>query len=179
MKITTLSVAAVLIVVLTGQPAGAGCGFLKPLCCDNDCCGSCEPQWLCCQREVKTVKVTRHCYDVECEYVAIPPVTLPCCSLFGNGCCEDDCGECDACTDECGEGCGEDCDRCSPGLFRRLCNRLTACRVRKVHRMKKKEHEVQQCVSEWSVVRMAPPGCGKCCDDDCVAPPSCCAPCGE
>lgn len=178
MKATLMSAALAATMAFCCGPAHADCDFLKPSCSDRDCCGSCEPVWLCCQGQPKSVKTTRHCYDVECKYVCIPPVTLPECCWFGKSC---DCsgGDCaEGCDAGCGNDCGEDCTECpSPGLFRRLCAKFTDCRIRKVHRMKKQEHDQQECVWEWKVVRMAPPGGDKCCDDSCGPPVSCCAPC--
>lgn len=159
-------------------PASADCDFLKPHCADHEGCGSCGPVWLCCQGQPKTVNTTRHCYDVECEYVCIPPVTLPACCRFlsDQHCAGDSCAE--DCAEGCDDDCGESCDSCSPpNLLQRVCAKFTDCRIRKVHRLKKQEQDIQECEWEWSVVRMAAPGCCKDCGESCCPPVSCCAPC--
>ena len=162
--------------------AMAQCGNCKPADCGESCCGSCEPSWLCCQAECKMETIKKHCYEVECDYVCIPPVRLPECRLFGRQCGSNGDGSGQSCCDGCGgEGC-QNCSACNEnkGLFGRLCSKLTDCRIRKVNKLKKKEYEVEVCVCEWDVVCCAPPGCcSKGCGDTCAAPPLYCAPCGE
>ncbi len=180
MKFLQYCVAVMLVITLVNQSARAGCGASKPAGCSESSCGSCEPGFLCCQNKIKTVKVKKHCYEVECDHVCIPPVCLPKCPLFGAG---DDC--CNDGTNGCGGDCGaqgcQDCSQCKQekGFFGRLCSKLTDCRIRKVHTLNKNEYEVEKCVCDWSVVFMQPPGCGKSCGEECCAPASCCAPCGE
>ena len=180
MKVFRFCVAVAFVVALTDVPALADRGAGKPNGCGETCCGSCEPTVLCCRAEAKTVKVRKQCYEVECEYVCIPPVSLPTCSLFGG----DNCAARNRCDSPCG-GCGtEGCESCSqrdsePGLLRRFCSLFTDCRIRKVRKLKKKESEVERCVCEWSVMCMQSPGCGKCSYDGCCAPASACAPCAE
>ena len=175
MKFLQCCVAVMLLIItLVNQSAQADvCGALKPTGCSESSCGSCEPGALCCKNAVKTVKIRKHCYEVQCEHVCIPPVCLPKYPLFGSAgaCCSGDCGS---------EGC-HDCSQCAQdkGFFGRLCSTLTGCRIRKIHTMKKKEYEVEKCVHDWSVVCAQSPGCGKNCGDGCRAPASCCAPCGE
>jgi hypothetical protein len=138
-----------------------------------------------CQPVVKTEKIKRHCFEVECEYVCIPPVQLPkCgggfCGLFGGGC--DGCSE----TECAAPGCTTDCAECGAGtcgngndsLLGRLCSKLTDCRIRKVNTFKKKEYECgEKCVVEWKVVCVPAIGCDKSCGEGCYTAPDCCAPC--
>ena len=160
----------------------AASGPTKPGGCGESACGSCEPAFLCCQREFKTEKVKKTCYEVECEYVCIPPVCLPeCCYPFGSRCsaimnAESACGSCGA------EGCQVCCE--TPvqreGLLQKLCSKLTACRIRKVNRLKKEESEVEECITEWSVVCMQPFGsCSKSCGYTSYSCADPCSPCGE
>ncbi len=180
MKLLHCCVMTTLVLALTNVPALADCGAGKPDGCGETCWGTCEPMWLFCRAQVKTVKVRKECYEVECEYVCIPPVSLPTCSLFGG----DGCKNTNRCNGACG-GCGtEGCESCAerdcgPGLLGRICSVFTDCRIRKVSRLKKKESEVEDYVCEWSVVCMQSAGCGKCCYDSSCAPASVCAPCGE
>ena len=162
--------------------AHAASGSTKPGGCGESACGSCEPDFLRCQREFKTEKVKKTCYEVECEYICIPPVCLPeWCYPFGRHCgakmnAESVCGTCGS----------EGCRVCSEtplqreGLLQKLCSKLTACRIRKVHRLKKKESEVEECITEWSVVCMQPCGsCSKCCGSTSSSGADPCSPCGE
>ena len=168
------AMAAAIIFAFTCPPADAG-GFLKPGCSDLSSCDGCEPCW-CCQGQPKKVKRTRHCFDVECETICIPPVTLPTCAWFGgNGRCEDNC-----CPDDCGDDCAAECSVCrSPGWLRRICAKLTDCRIRTVHRIKRQEHDIEGCEWEWTAVCTGCRDGGKCCTNACSTPGSCCAPCGE
>lgn len=182
MKLIQYCVIPAMMIALTSHATWAACGGAKPSGYGEGCCSSCEPARLCCQNEVKTVTVKKHCYEVECEDICIPPVTLPKCSLWGNKCCDrsDCCSDgCGCGTEGCQDSCGESCGPKSPGWLQKLCSTLTACRIRQVNRMKKKEYEVEECVCEWSVVCLPNSGCAKGCADDCGPPASCCAPCGE
>lgn len=181
MKSIRYGMALAMVIALSGH-SWAAWGGAKPSGCNKECCFSCEPTRLCCQGEVKTVTVKKHCYEVECEDICIPPVTLPKCRLWANECCDSSDCCCDGCgcaTEGCQNTCGETCGSKSPGWLQKLCSKLTACRIRSVNRMKKKEYEVEECVYEWTVTCMPNPGCGKGCADNCGSPPSCCAPCGE
>ena len=133
-------------------------------------------------RRLYAEKVKKTCYEVECEYVCIPPVCLPeWCYPFGRRCgakmnAETGCGSCGA------EGCLVCCE--TPlqreALLQKLCSKLTACRIRKVHRLKKEDSEVEECITEWSVVCMQPFGnCSKGCGSTSYSCADPCSPCGE
>ena len=182
MRSLLLCAAIAALTAISAPSVIAQCGDCKPTGCGESCCGSCEPAWLCCQAECKMEKVKKHCYEVECEYICIPPVRLPDCCPFGGGCKDGNDGCNQSSCGSCGqEGCQE-CATCTEekGFFRKLCSKLTDCRIRKVNKLKKKEYEVEVCVCKWDVVCCAPPGyCSKGCGDNCAAPPMYCAPCGE
>ncbi|MCA9059177.1 MAG: hypothetical protein KDA85_11780 [Planctomycetaceae bacterium] len=173
----TAAVAALFLNFCGAADAGDGC--CKLVSCGDACCDGCGPTVLCCQPEVKTEKIMRHCFEVECKHICIPPVQLPNCgnsclgSLFGgNDCAPDQCGA--GCSDGCGPACTTCCE--DKSLLGQLCSKLTDCRIRTVNTYKKKEYECgEKCVVTWKVVCMPAAGCGKC-GDGCGSQPSCCAP---
>ena len=147
MKAFQYCVAMTIVVALISQSVSAGFGASKPTGCDETCCDSCNSVFHYCQNETKTVKIRKHCYKVECEDVCIPPVCLPKCLISGgkSDCCNDGSNGCDA---ACGtEGC-QDCSRSKQQkwFLERLCSKLTDCRTRKVHTLKKNEYEIEKCV---------------------------------
>lgn len=180
MNVLHSCVAVVSVLTLAAAPAVADGGAGKPYACGETCCGTCQPTYLCCRAEPKTVKVRKHCYEVECEYVCIPSVSLPICLLFGRNNCRETNGCDSTCTGRRNDGCESGSQRRGGlGLPRRLCSIFTDCRIRKVRKLKKKEYEVEDCVCEWSVVCVQPTGCGKSCHNECGAPETVCAPCAE
>ena len=151
MKVRQYSAVLGLVLTLGIQSVQADCGTNKPDGCGKGCNRSCQPANLCCQNTLKTRNVKKHCYDVECSYVCIPPVTLPArlCPFFRSS---KNCGR-DIVCGECGvEGC-QDCLQCrsEPGILRRLCSKLTDGRIRKVRKMKKKNTKSNnECANGWS-----------------------------
>ena len=169
----------VLAFVLTlGTRSGqADVGTCKPDGCGDTCISSCQPTNLSCQNTVKIKKVKKHCYNVECSYICIPPVRLPPCPFpffrsSNNSGRDGTCNECGV------EGC-QDSPRChaESGILGSLFSKLTGCRIRQVRKMKKQEYEVEECVWEWSVACTQDSGGGKGCGEQCCAPASGCVPC--
>lgn len=63
------------------QPVSGNCSN-----CIGDCTSSrpCQPCKVTCKGGVEKETISRHCWDVECDYVCIPPVKFPwmkCCEL--------------------------------------------------------------------------------------------------
>ena len=146
--IQSLAVMCVLLSYTSSVEAGFFNGKAKPAgCCDN---ARCEPCSYTCCPEVKTVKVKKYCWEVECKPVCIPKVNCPLFSFFRKDNC-DPCTELDACGRPLSSLCAE---------------------VRTVKKLKKVDYECEKCVVEWKV-QCTTPGCGKCCDGFGV-PGSCC-----
>ncbi len=95
-------------------------------CYDNVECAPCS--YTCCP-EVKTEKVKKHCWEVECEPVCIPEVQCPLFNFFRKN-------KCEPCSDV--------------DVFGRPLNSLRA-KVRVVKKLKKVEYECEKCVIEWNV----------------------------
>lgn len=118
----------IVLLAVTTMLIGGNQNFANPgtPCCDqaNGACGSssyCSRGCKYCQLHVETLKVKKHCYNIECKDICIPPVRFP-----WQKCCELKCGKiktvrvlkkheykCDKCgykwTVECS------CNACNPG----------------------------------------------------------------
>ncbi len=142
------------------------------------CCDGCHPaaeccESVCCEMELTTKSVPGHRYDVRCETICIPPVTLPqICPdwLPGGDRRRKNASPC--------PGCGEQACQVHDGRFgshtgllSRLCACLTNCRVRTVKRLKRIDHTTEKCVCRWTVrKRMVRCGADGCCGDECGVP---------
>ncbi len=81
----------ILLLAITATVTGVQQNFANPgtVCCDQSkaVCGtsSCHSQGCkTCRMHVETLKVKKHCYNVECKDICIPPVRFPwqkCCTL--------------------------------------------------------------------------------------------------
>ncbi len=137
----------VVLLLFTVQTSDAGCfGSCKP---QGYCNSACSPCQLVCCAEVKTEKVKKHCWEVECEHICVPRVQCPLLNCLTGNTCEDPCSSRNLLGKCIGKLCGD---------------------VKCVRKLKKKEYECEKCVVEWSVKCAS--GCGSCtgCQKPCCGP---------
>ncbi|MEZ6061793.1 MAG: hypothetical protein R3C19_15715 [Planctomycetaceae bacterium] len=194
MRIILPLIAITAISTVTSPAVVAGFDFLgcrKPDCCSRGC--GAPACMLVCRPECKTVKEKHTCFDVESEYVCIPPVQLPKCGsclgkLCGFDACDSDCHTpaCGGCgLSECSECAGIQCNtcptancqpNCGNGFLSRMKNKLCGCRVRRVSKLKAVSSEKEKQVVEWTVETCQLPTCKSCGG---TGPCFGCGPCGE
>ena len=124
--------------------AQAGDGCCKPLCCDQQPCQS-SCTMLTCRAEVKTIKVSKTCFKVECDHKCIPAITFPWQKKKSS------CGSCTSCLDS---GCQGEC-------MAPKCGKVISVNV-----LSTDKYEVEECVCEWNIEEV--PCVVSCCK------PSCC-----
>lgn len=137
-RLATLCLFAVSLIGSGTAQAGDGC--CKPLGCDRQPCQS-SCTMLTCRAEVKTVKVSKTRFKVECDRKCIPAITFPwqkqkssCNSCYDGGCQ----GECN--TPKCGK-------------------------VISVNVLSTDKYEVEECVCEWNIEEV--PCVVNCCKPSC------------
>mgnify|MGYP006969389980 CR=1 FL=1 len=154
MKRCPLMAAVCLLVALATVRAGDDATGCKPPACGAmECVLTCRPV-------VKKVPIEKERFNVECEFICVPPVQLPrFCRLLGGGCDHD----------VCETACTNDCRARSAAATRfpwQAGGKCTKCdRIRKVHRLSREEYECgEKCVVEWKL--------------ECVCRPIQCKPAG-
>jgi hypothetical protein len=119
--LSLVAMLAVCPVALAGGGADCASGNCATGACDGRCGGGCD-DCATCRVTVSSEKVKKHCWEVKCEQICIPPIQFPWqkCNKCG----------CKSCSCENPAGCG---------------------RVITVRRIVPREYECQECKYDWKV----------------------------